>query len=82
MSGRFGSVLTAMVTPFDAEGRVDVDTAVRLARWLVDQGNEGLVITGTTCAPASTKRRLISTALYAAIPPVTPSTMRLPASTD
>ena len=38
------------------------------------------VITGMTWAPASTKRRLISTALYAAIPPVTPRTMRLPSS--
>lgn len=48
MSGRFGSVLTAMVTPFDSEGRVDIDTTVRLARWLVARGNDGLVITGTT----------------------------------
>src|SRR5689334_9850743 len=48
MSGRFGSVLTAMVTPFDAEGRVDVDTAVRLAKWLLERGNDGLVVTGTT----------------------------------
>jgi len=48
MSGRFGSVLTAMVTPFDPEGRVDVDTAVGLARWLVEHGNDGLVVTGTT----------------------------------
>ncbi|MDQ3108181.1 MAG: 4-hydroxy-tetrahydrodipicolinate synthase [Actinomycetota bacterium] len=48
MSGRFGSVLTAMVTPYDGDGRVDVDTAVRLARWLVSRGNDGLVITGTT----------------------------------
>lgn len=48
MTGRFGSVLTAMVTPFDAEGRVDIDTAVRLAKWLLERGNDGLVITGTT----------------------------------
>ena len=48
MSGLFGSVLTAMVTPFDGEGRVDVDTTVRLARWLVERGNDGLVVTGTT----------------------------------
>jgi 4-hydroxy-tetrahydrodipicolinate synthase len=48
MSGRFGSVLTAMVTPFDDGGRVDIDEAVRLARWLLDHGNDGLVITGTT----------------------------------
>ncbi len=48
MSGRFGSVLTAMVTPFDEGGRVDVDTAVRIAAWLLDHGNDGLVVTGTT----------------------------------
>lgn len=47
-SPRFGSVLTAMATPFDAEGQLDVDGAVALARWLVDNGNEGLVVTGTT----------------------------------
>src|SRR3954453_1554297 len=41
-----------------------------------------LVITGTTWAPASTSRRHTSTALYAAMPPVTPRTMRLPASMD
>jgi 4-hydroxy-tetrahydrodipicolinate synthase len=48
MSGRFGSVLTAMVTPFDGDGRLDLDVAARLARWLVDHGNEGLVVAGTT----------------------------------
>ena len=45
---RFGRVLTAMVTPFDDDGALDVDAAVALARWLVDQGNEGLVVSGTT----------------------------------
>jgi 4-hydroxy-tetrahydrodipicolinate synthase len=49
MTGRFGSVLTAMVTPFDAAGRLDVDGAATLAKWLVDvQGNDGLVVAGTT----------------------------------
>lgn len=48
MSGRFGSVLTAMVTPFDAEGGLDLDGAATLARWLVEQGNDGLVVAGTT----------------------------------
>jgi len=48
MTGRFGSVLTAMITPFDTDGRVDLDTAVAIARWLITQGNDGLVITGTT----------------------------------
>ena len=45
---RFGRVLTAMVTPFDDDGELDVDAAVALARWLVEQGNEGLVVAGTT----------------------------------
>jgi 4-hydroxy-tetrahydrodipicolinate synthase len=45
---RFGPVITAMVTPFDDEGRVDLDGAGALARWLVDQGNDALVVTGTT----------------------------------
>ena len=45
---RFGRVLTAMVTPFDEDGELDVDVAVQLAKWLVEQGNEDLVICGTT----------------------------------
>lgn len=45
---RFGRVLTAMVTPFDANGQLNIDDAVKLAKWLVEQGNEGLVVTGTT----------------------------------
>lgn len=45
---RFGTVLTAMVTPFAADGSVDRGAAADLARWLVEQGNDGLVLTGTT----------------------------------
>ncbi|MCU1352116.1 MAG: 4-hydroxy-tetrahydrodipicolinate synthase [Acidimicrobiales bacterium] len=45
---RFGSVLTAMVTPFDDAGGLDAKAAGGLARWLVEQGNEGLVVAGTT----------------------------------
>lgn len=45
---RFGAVLTAMVTPFDNEGALDETEAAALARWLVDQGNQGLVVAGTT----------------------------------
>ena len=48
MSGRFGAVLTAMVTPFDDEGALDLDAAADLARWLQDHGNDGLVVAGTT----------------------------------
>ena len=43
-----GSILTAMVTPFDADGRVDEDAAIALMNHLVDHGSDGLVICGTT----------------------------------
>jgi 4-hydroxy-tetrahydrodipicolinate synthase len=45
---RFGEVLTAMVTPFNDDGSLDLDGAVKLAKWLVEHGNDGLVIAGTT----------------------------------
>lgn len=45
---RFGRVVTAMVTPFDQEGKLDVDGAVELARHLVANGSDGLVVAGTT----------------------------------
>ena len=45
---RFGRVLTAMVTPFHEDGSLDRDGAAALARWLVDQGCDGLVLAGTT----------------------------------
>ena len=45
---RFGQVLTAMVTPFHKDGSLNLDGAKRLARWLQDNGNDGLVIAGTT----------------------------------
>lgn len=37
-----------MVTPFTEDGSLDVDGAATLARWLQEQGNEGLVLAGTT----------------------------------
>lgn len=46
--GRFGAVVCAMATPFDDDGRLDLDGAARLARWLCDHGNDGLVVCGTT----------------------------------
>lgn len=45
---RFGQVLTAMVTPFARDGALDLDGAQELARWLVANGNDGLVVAGTT----------------------------------
>ncbi|MGI5348454.1 4-hydroxy-tetrahydrodipicolinate synthase [Streptomyces sp. CA-250714] len=44
----FGRVLTAMVTPFTADGALDLDGAQQLAAHLVDAGNDGLVVNGTT----------------------------------
>lgn len=44
----FGRVLTAMVTPFTADGSLDLAAAAELASDLVDLGNDGLVISGTT----------------------------------
>lgn len=44
----FGRMLTAMVTPFTAEGALDLDGAQRLAVHLVDAGNDGIVVSGTT----------------------------------
>jgi 4-hydroxy-tetrahydrodipicolinate synthase len=45
---RFGRVITAMVTPFDEGGALDLDAAANLAAWLVDNGSDGLVLAGTT----------------------------------
>src|SRR5438067_442540 len=44
----FGRVLTAMVTPMTADGSVDDDEVAALASHLVDLGNDGLVVSGTT----------------------------------
>jgi 4-hydroxy-tetrahydrodipicolinate synthase len=48
MPANLGAILTAMVTPFDANGRVDEEAAVSLMHHLVEHGSDGLVICGTT----------------------------------
>lgn len=48
MGAVLGSIITAMVTPFDEAGRVDEEAAVRLMHHLVANGSDGLVICGTT----------------------------------
>ncbi len=48
MPASFGAILTAMVTPFDADGALDEQAAVRLMHHLADHGSDGLVICGTT----------------------------------
>ncbi|CCH16669.1 4-hydroxy-tetrahydrodipicolinate synthase [Micromonospora lupini] len=64
VSRPFGRVLTAMVSPFTPDGSLDLDGAARLASHLVDeQGNDALVVNGTTGeSPTTTdaeKERLI-----------------------
>ncbi|MDO5075736.1 4-hydroxy-tetrahydrodipicolinate synthase [Corynebacterium sp.] len=44
----FGTVAVAMVTPFTAEGEIDIDAGVRLAHHLVDHGCDALILAGTT----------------------------------
>jgi 4-hydroxy-tetrahydrodipicolinate synthase len=45
---RIGGVLTAMVTPFDRDGALDEDAAVRLMQYLLENGSDGLVLAGST----------------------------------
>jgi 4-hydroxy-tetrahydrodipicolinate synthase len=54
VTASFGRVLTAMVTPFTDDGKLDVEGAQRLATHLVDHGNDGLVVSGTTGESATT----------------------------
>jgi 4-hydroxy-tetrahydrodipicolinate synthase len=44
----FGRVLTAMVTPFAADGSVDLEATARVATHLADHGHDGVVVSGTT----------------------------------
>lgn len=44
----FGSVITAMVTPFSEKGEVDLDEACRLANYLLDNGSDMILLAGTT----------------------------------
>ncbi len=45
---RFGRVITAMITPFKEDFSLDLEGAASLARFLVDHGSEGIVVSGTT----------------------------------
>ena len=63
---RFGRVLSAMVTPFDENGALDLDAVKQVARYLQDNGNDGLVVAGTTGeAPVLTDDERLS--LFAAV---------------
>jgi 4-hydroxy-tetrahydrodipicolinate synthase len=68
---RFGPVLTAMVTPFTEAGDLDLDGAQKLAQYLVANGNDGVVVAGTTGeSPTITKaeQRDLFTAVREAVP--------------
>ena len=45
---QLGRLLTAMITPFDRDGEVNVTEAVRIAQFLCERGNDGVVVSGTT----------------------------------
>jgi 4-hydroxy-tetrahydrodipicolinate synthase len=57
MAGRFGAVVTAMVTPFGDDRSLDLDRAQELTRWLFDHGSDGLVVAGTTGESATLSDR-------------------------
>ena len=65
----FGRLLTAMVTPMTADGALDEDGIAALAAHLVDQGNDGLVVSGTNGESPTTsdeeKERIIRIAVEA-----------------
>ena len=44
----FGHILTAMVTPFKKDGKVDYELAVKLANYIIENGSDGIVLCGTT----------------------------------
>ncbi|MEA2016714.1 MAG: 4-hydroxy-tetrahydrodipicolinate synthase [Actinomycetota bacterium] len=43
-----GEVITAMVTPFDKDYRLDIDSCHKLMQYLVDEGNDGILLSGST----------------------------------
>jgi 4-hydroxy-tetrahydrodipicolinate synthase len=45
---RIGGIITAMVTPFDRDGALNEDAAVRLMHHLLENGSDGLVLAGST----------------------------------
>ncbi len=54
---RFGRLLTALVTPFTSDDRVDYIQAQKLARTLLDSGSEGFIVSGTTGEAPTLKRQ-------------------------
>lgn len=61
-----GTIITAMITPFDERGELDAPEAARIADWLVERGNDGLVVAGST-GEGQTLSRDERKALFAAV---------------
>jgi len=57
MAGRFGAVVTAMVTPFTEDRSLDLDRARDLSGWLLEHGTEALVVAGSTGEAATLSDR-------------------------
>ena len=54
----FGQILTAMVTPFDENGDIDFQATKNLINYLIANGTDGLVVSGTTGeSPTLTKKK-------------------------
>ena len=66
MTGRFGAVATAMVTPFRADHSLDLDAAQELASHLLEHGSETLVVAGST-GESPTLTHLEKSDLFAAV---------------
>jgi 4-hydroxy-tetrahydrodipicolinate synthase len=66
MSVALGAIVTAMITPFDDRGDLDLSEAQRLGRWLVDRKNDGLVVAGST-GEGQTLEATERTALWQAV---------------
>ena len=65
-----GEVITAMVTPMDSKGKIDYDAVEKLAKYLIENGSDALLVAGTTGeSPTLTneeERELVSTVKRAA----------------
>jgi 4-hydroxy-tetrahydrodipicolinate synthase len=61
-----GTILTAMVTPFDDRDNLAIAQAQKIARWLIERGNDGLVVAGST-GEGQTLDRAERSALWAAV---------------
>jgi 4-hydroxy-tetrahydrodipicolinate synthase len=63
---KLGTIVTAMVTPFDERDNLAIAEAQKIARWLIERGNDGLVVAGST-GEGQALDRAERSALWAAI---------------